>query len=258
MDTLRISFQHKKWFYYLSLLIVLCITASCYAFFDNREMTRNLETQRYIIDSATILDSLDRGNTNVFTLVEETPQVLSTQPLRLVSWSQEDFLRIAQTLHQKIWQLPLGEQTLFNMTFSIDCSNVEQGSFDAAIFRTYQVIQVGGEKTRVEYTVSIFPSNNEMRTSKLEYYPSLGDYKTIDLAQYHITVDSALQIAEENGGAEKRLQFHNACLINAIAPGPNGKGWRVIYVNIDDRIEKYFEIAIDPETGVSDVIYPKP
>lgn len=254
MDTLRISFHNNKWFRYLSLLIVLCITASCYAFFDSREMTRNLETQRYIIDSTTILDDLDRGNVDVFTLVEGTPQVLSTQSSRLVSWSQDDFFRIAQALHQKVWNLPIGEQTLFSVTFSIDCSNVEQGAFDAAIFRTFQVIQIGEEKTRVEYTVSIFPSNNEVRTSKLEYYPSLGDYKPIDLTMYHISAEMALQIAERNGGAENRLEARNACLIDALAPGPDGKGWRVIYVNSHNKLETLYEVAINPETGAFNVM----
>ncbi len=241
---------------FLALIIILSTSTACSALFDDRkEITRNQVLQDYTFDSATILASLDRGDTNVFMLQEATPQATSSPSPGLVSWSQSDYFRVAQALNQKLWQVNLGAQTLFNMYFGMDCSNVEQGVFSSAVFDSFQIIQTKDEKVRIEYGVGIFPSKNEVHTNRIEYYPSLGEYTPIDLAQYRISALDALQIAEKNGGKEKRSANKNACVIRLMAPGSDGKGWNIAY-QYQDTDNRLYEIKINPQTGAFMILYP--
>lgn len=247
-----------KCFTFLIIAAVLIITTGCYKIYDDRkENAGNLVIRYYTIDSATILDALDRGDTDVFTFQETTPEATGSPLVGSVSWSQADYFRIAQTLHQKIWSVPLGAQTLYNGHFQMNCTGVQQVAYNGAIFNSFQMVRSGEEEIRIEYAISIFPSHNEVRTTKLEFKPSTGTYKPIDLAQYRITAEAALQIAEKNGGMEKRLGVQNTCQIDLFAPGPDGKGWDVSYRDKQDNYERYFEIAIDPQTGEFKVLYPK-
>ncbi|PKO15298.1 MAG: hypothetical protein CVU39_11890 [Chloroflexi bacterium HGW-Chloroflexi-10] len=251
--------QHRKWFVFFTLITILSITSGCYAFFDDGiEIEGKGERQSYTIDSASILDSLVQGNTDIFKLQEATPVMISTPISESVTWSQADFFRIAQALYQKSWQETLGEQNLYAVAFVMDCSDIERGTFSKAEFYSFKIIKTGEEDTRVEYYIRIAPSENLVSTSKVEFSPSLHIMKPIDLEEYQISAEAALQIAEKNGGAEKRLEYKNECLINTIAPGPDGKGWRVTYVNINNKIESYLKIAINPETGESKVLKSKP
>lgn len=251
--------QPSKWFRLLFLVVVLSLTISCYTTFDQGyESEKNDEFQSYAINQATILDSLDRGNTDVFTLLKAAPPATPTPPSLSVAWTQADYFKIAQAFHENIWHEVLGAQNLYNVSFSMACSNIEQGGFGKAIFYSFKVIQTGKEKTRVEYSLGIYPSDNLVYTTKAEFSPNIKTLKPIDIESYRISAGGAVQIAEKNGGAEKRLEYGNACQIDVLAPGPDGKGWQVLYLNIHKLIESYFEIAINPQTGEFKVLTSKP
>jgi hypothetical protein len=253
------AIQHRKWFVFFTLITILSITSGCYAFFDDGiEIEGKGERQSYTIDSASILDSLVQGNTDIFKLQEAAPATISTPFSESVTWSQADFFRVAQALHQKSWQETLGKQNLYAVAFVLDCSDIERGAFSKAEFYSFKIIKTEEEETRVEYYIRIVPSENLVSTSKVEFSPSLQTMKPIDLEEYQISAEAALQIAEKNGGAEKRIEYKNGCQIDALAPGPDGKGWRVLYLNNQKLIESYFEIAIDPETGEFKVLKSKP
>ncbi len=251
--------QLRKWLVSLTLTgAVLSITLSCSLFDDRIELERNYELRDYSINPETILESLDQGDENVFTLQTVTPEVTSSTPAAPVSWSQADYLRIAQALHEQAWGEPLGAKNLFNVSFDMDCADIERGTFSDATFDSYTIIQTVEEETRIEYWILITPLKNSVSTSKQEFRPNVHSLKPIDLEQYRITAEEALQIAEKNGGSEKRLEVDNACEIDALAPGPDIKDWRIIYVNVPNLIKRLFEIAIDPQTGEYRVLYPKP
>lgn len=250
-----ISTFHTQWKIVLTLVVVVIITTGCYNLFDDGiEIETNIESQDYFINPEAILNELNKGNVDVF-----QAQATPSSSKGIYSWNQTDFLRVAQAFHQKQWQVPLGAQSLNNLSFGMNCSDVTRGKFTEAIFHSSTVVDKGGEETRVEYTIRIVPTDNLIHSSKAEFSPNLKPVEPLDLTNYTVTADDALQIAENNGGTEKRSEFNNACRIDVIAPGPDSQGWRVLYqTNRDKWWDRVFEIAINPKTGSNKVIFPEP
>ena len=176
----------------------------------------------------------------------------------MTPWSQADYFRVAQALYQQAWQELFEAQNVYAIDFQMDCAEIEQSLFSEVVLNSFRVIQMGEEETRVEYHNRISPSDHIVFTSRQEYNPNFEKKKPLDLTQYRITVEEIIQIAEKNGGAEKRLLYENDCKINALAPGLKGKGWVVSYKNDNDGWWRIFEITIDPQTGAFEVLYPKP
>lgn len=248
----------KVWLILLTLIAVLMMS-SCYALSDDaKEIEKNDEYRSYAINSMTILESLDRGDTNVFMLLEATPKASTSQPTRRVSWHQADYFRVAKALHQQSSQESLGEQNLYSISFTMDCAEIEQGTFRDATFSYFKTITNGKEETRVEYSIVIKPSENLVRTYKSEFTPNIKTKEPLNLTQNRISAEEALQIAEKNGGAEKRLSYKNNCEIYSRAPVSDANGWEVSYSNNRDGIwQTIFEIAIDSQGGTFKVLFPK-
>jgi len=246
----------------LPLIAVWSMMMSCQYWLDNRnESEENFEFRYYIIDPATLPESLDRGDTDVFKLYTTTSEAVPT-PFPYtdsVSWSQEDYFRVAQALYKQAWQEPFEEQNVYYMYFRMNCAEIEQGLFSGGELYSFKVIQTGEEETRVEYRNFISPWNHSVRAFKGEYTPNITKWEPLDLTQFQISAKEAIQIAEKNGGAEKRLKYENDCKINATAMGSKGNVWEVTYKNNrDDWWYTIFKIAIDAQTGAFEVLYPKP
>jgi len=76
-----------------------------------------------------------------------------------------------------------------------------------------------------------------------------GGWKNLDLQKMKITVEKALEIAEETGGKQARITVNNECRIYALL-GPYSPGWLVTYSSFKDlSIDEVFEISINPYTG---------
>lgn len=249
----------KVRFITLTFIAVFMMTSGCYSQADNaKEIEKNNEYRSYVINSMTILESLDSGDTNVFKLLEATPKASTSQPSRSVSWQQADYFRVAQALHQQSRQEPLGEQNLYSMSFTMDCAEIEQGTFRDATFSSFTTIANGNEETRVEYSIVIKPSENLIRTYKGEFTPNLKTKEPLNLTHYRISAEEALQIAEKNGGGEVRLSYKNICEIYLRAPVSNARGWEVSYSNNRSGIwQTIFDISIDSESGTFIVLFPK-
>lgn len=244
--------QSRKWLILLTLTVALCITAGCLPFDDGNsyESAKSDGIRSYNIDSATILDALRTGKTDVFTPQEATSQSPASPSAKPISWSQANYLLVAQVLEQKLWQTPPVEQKLYNMNFSMNCSEIDQGNFSEAEFASFEIIQAEGKEIRIEYHIRIIPTKNIVQALKTEYSPNIKTKEPIDLKRYQFSAEAALQIAEVNGGAKKREEYINDCQITAFTPEPKSKGWRVFYQNSHDGLLwTIFEIVIDPETG---------
>jgi len=125
VNKLLMTTKAKGWLLFLALLTLLSITG-CYAWInDGYEAESNTEIKVYTINPSTILDSLNRGDTNVFTLQKATPEAGVASPAETVAWSQADFFLIAKALHEQSWKEPLNEQNLYNISFITDCTGVE-------------------------------------------------------------------------------------------------------------------------------------
>ncbi len=233
---------------------------SCYLSGDS-ESVESSDLRYYIIDPATIFEALNRGDMDVFKLLDPTPEAMPT-PFPYtdsVSWSQEDYFRVVQALYQQIWQEPFESQNLNYMNFRMNCAEIEQGLFSWAKLDSFKVIQTGKEETRIEYNNFITPSDHDLITSRVEYTPNINKWEPLDLTQFQISAKEAIQIAEKNGGAEKRLKYENDCEINVVAIGTKGNVWDVSYRNNrDDWWYTIFKIAIDAQTGSFEIWRPKP
>ncbi len=141
----------------------------------------------------------------------------------------------------------------------MDCEEIEQGLFSEGEIYSFKVIQTGKEETRVEYRNFILPSDHSVKTSRGEYTPNIQKKEPLDLTRYRISAEEAIQIAEKNGGVERRLQYGNDCKINAFASGLKDTGWEVYYKNNRDNWwHTIFMVTIDPQTGSFEVLHPKP
>ncbi len=249
-------YKLKRW-----VVLLLCTTvfgfSGCNVWFDTNESHSNFESRYFAINSLTILDSLDQGKTDIFTLLESTPQARSST-YEEVSWSQADYLRIAKAIYQQAWQESLEAQDIYSMTFKMDCEEIEQGLFNEAEIISFIVLPTDKEETRREFHTYIRPPDQYVFTMKEDYTPNIQVKTPINLAQYRISAEEAVQIAEQNGATERRLKFGNDCTINVLAPGSVRKGWSVSYSNNKDgRWDVIFEIAINPFTGDIEILNPK-
>ncbi len=249
----------KKWIVFLTIIGCTLSITLCSRFYDiQTEQAGKTEIRYYSINPETILESLGQGNIDVFSLIAATPESMSSALVKPSFWNQGDYFQIAQALFEESWGVSLGNQNLLNMSFDMDCADVERGIFNSADFNFYQIIQAAGEETRIEYAIVIRPSEGLIYTSKREYRPNMQIMKPIDLGQYSVTAEDALGIAEKNGGAEKRLEVGNACDLDVLAPGPDYKGWRILYGDAYDNLKSILEVAVDPKTGENKVIFSKP
>ncbi len=199
----------------------------------------------YTFDPDTILESLARGNTNVFTLAISTPEAIPSSLGKPVRWSADDFYRIAQAFSRFVWGEPLENWNLRGMDFGLFCSDVGVG-LQEAHYLLFQVDKTRGRKSRWVRSIYIDPRLDYVKAYQEEYYPDLQNWETIDWTRIIISADEALQIAEMKGGYEVRSRDTYDCDIGIIiASGSMSDGWDVTYYG------HYWDVgySIDPYTG---------
>jgi hypothetical protein len=246
---------------YLNLFILITILSmviGCYTTSSSpKEVEKNVENLSYAINSGTILESLKSGKTDVFAQPTINQQVTTSQHAESVSWHQADYFFIAKALYQQTQQATLGVQNLYAMSFNMNCAETNQGTFSDGTFSSFKVIEVGENEIRVEYIILIQPLENSINTYKSEFHPNINSKKPINLLQYRISVEDALQIAEKNGGSLSRLKYSNNCKIYAHAPASDDTGWEISYsINQQGFWQSIFDITIDSQTGTYKISYP--
>ena len=242
--------QFNKWLAFLILLAI--ILSACRLFSFGTEDTMYWKETAYTIDPDTILDSLAQGKKDVFTLQTATPEAELPPASEPVHWSQSDFYRIAQALHEYVWNESVEEWYLPDMEFGMDC----QGAFDGpqyGRFVFYKFVHIREQESRIEHDIYILHQENTVRVFETEYYPRLETWQNIDWAKVKISVTDALQIAERNGGYEARSNENNECKISlALAPGSKYEGWQVMYTG--NNRTRLFDIHINTLTGEYKII----
>ncbi|MBI4761323.1 MAG: PepSY domain-containing protein [Chloroflexota bacterium] len=213
-----------------------------------REERANLYSLYYTIEPTSLLESLQRGEA-AFTPVSQRPELIPVDQKVTVNWHQADYFYVANALYEGVLGKTLQGWQLSGMGFSLGCSDVQNG-FQNGRFGFFSVVADNDQESRLERSINIDPSNNFIHVSETKYSPNLIDLKIIDLTQIKISADQALQIAESNGGEEKRASVKNACGISLLLTlYRTGKlHWRVYYARSDDRT-LFFDILIDPYTG---------
>ena len=200
----------------------------------------------YKIDPATILVSLDEGNADVFTRLQEDPSSVESLTNISFSWTQADVLKIVKALGKLVWgdQMDLEHWSVYDFYLQKDCENNPNG-FDSAIITYFKAVEVNGMKVYTTRYIEIDPYYSMVRWGSGATYPQpiLHKWKRFDLAISIITAEDALQISEEHGGKEARQKVNNKCLIQ-ISPSKDNDNWFVYYISPAD-----FSMQIDLITG---------
>lgn len=201
------------------------------------------EIGSYTYNSNTILESLDRGETGVFTKYFGSPDDIEIY-YDPISWSQSDYLKVASTLSQKIWgeSLSSGSWNVESVYFEQDCKNPK--GFNSFYIVYYQDLGVTDWKRK--YTtrlIDIQPwrglaswGGNAIFSSSL-----LSRWENIDLEDFGISADAALKSAEEHGGNETD-KSHCSTISVSMYQHDNEK-WDVNY------FAAHFGMYIDANSG---------
>ena len=231
-----------------TLAVVILIAAVLSCNIDQTEEQTNLFSLFYTIEPTSLLESLQHGEA-AFTPVSQRPELIPVDQKVTVNWHQADYFYIANALYEGVLGKTLQGWQLSSMDFALGCSKVQNG-FQNGRFRFFSVVEDNNQESRLERFIVIDPSNNFVQVSETKYSPKLVDLKSIDITQLKISADQALQIAESNGGEEKRASVKNACSISSALTLDRRDRWYwdVFYTRSDDRT-LFFDIQIDPYTG---------
>lgn len=235
--------QIKKTLLFL-LVTVLLAHGMVSCTIDQSEDVTITNIQYYSIEPKTVLEAISQGKEDAFISISDEPSLASPSKGEMVSWDQADYIQIAEALHKLVWGESLKTWGLYQIYFSSGCDQIDIG-FQYAQFKLYKIVTLNGRETRVEHFIEIDPSRTFAQAMETEYYPALASRKSIDLTAVKIFANEALQIADKNGGFEKRMAVKNECGISVDLSRDTAinDGWLVIYspnVFIDE---------IDPGTG---------
>ena len=198
----------------------------------------------YQIDPATILDSIDSGETEVFVAQESASQ---TSVQNTIAWQQEDFINLARALNQVVLQEPLSGWRLYSMHFSTPCRDNLTGFAEADFYYFKTAFRENGKIRYTTQNILISPEYEQVTWARGGNFPHpLIAWDYVRLRQIQITAEDALAIAEENGGRETRQLVDNKCRIHVRLAGD--QTWQIlIYQN--DTGSSLFSITIDSESG---------
>ena len=168
----------------------------------------------YEIDPETILGVLNQGEIGVFTPFfgdwdRDEPHYDS------IAWTQSEYLKITNALSQETWNEPLDLENWKLMYISLeqDCKENPRGfhTFTLVYYKPLGIIN--GERKYTTRLIEMFPWKGIIRWGGDAVFsaPLIPGWDSIDLNDFKITADDALQIAEKNGGRDARLKVDNNC-----------------------------------------------
>ena len=196
------------------------------------------------IESEKILPSLTQGDTDVFAPLLQEPDLVEPLENASFSWTQGDFLKIASALGLSVWNDPMSKEdwNISNIIFGTICQENPIGFHFAAI-TYFKEIETNGKRLYVTRHIEIDPYYSMIRWGGGATYPRpiMSKWKSFDLAQFRITAEDALQIADNHGGKEARQKVGDGCLIY-VSPTINNK-WFIDYGLA------YYAMLIDPYNG---------
>jgi hypothetical protein len=231
----------------LAFAVLFGATLSCN--FNEVEERTNLFHHYYAIEPETLLDMLESGNTNVFSPISEEPSLIPSSQQIPVSWRQDDYFTIANALFKYVWGETLDGWQLHTMDFALGCTKIDFG-FQNGNFEFFRISKTNGRESRIVRIVNIDPRSKFIFVTENEYAPKLVNWSSIGFVQNQLSADEIMQIADNDGGQEKRVSVENACDISMwLAPdSADYNGWEVNYTRRDDGTSM-FRIQIDPYTG---------
>ncbi|MBV6467587.1 MAG: hypothetical protein PGMFKBFP_02955 [Anaerolineales bacterium] len=237
---------HRRLLVWLLPIVILELLSSCTLVPTERVYT--IRQEWYRINPNTLLKSIKEKTSDAFVLLDSPPDDL--QSSWNSNWKQEDFLTIANALHEFVWNESLESWNLYKIDFRLTCDKIGVGYYNAH-FAYYKILTIDGQKTRIVHEITIDPDSNSTIVLEKEYSPVVMNWPAIEEKRIKISVDEAIRIAEYNGGFKARAEVNNSCYISIyLSPGAvEQKKWTISYQK--SRSEKIFRIEINPYTGVA-------
>jgi hypothetical protein len=240
----------------IGLVCVACfgVLALLESISDRRETKTNLFFHCYTIEPESMIEALNTGKVDVFSLVAEEPPSIPVEQQSAVLWTQDDYVRIVNALFQFTQNDDLANGwQLESMNFSSDCESFGEGFYDGN-FHFFKVVKTDERESRIERIVNIDPLNKVVLITENEYSPILADWSGINLDKNLISASEALQIAEDNGGEEERLSANNACYVDlhfnyGVGWWEKDWWWDVWYRRSDKDLTMLLSLVINPHTG---------
>jgi hypothetical protein len=229
------------------ILVLLITTQACDI--DKQEKQTTTKQIFYQINPQTILSILDEGKNDIFySPTSEPPEIVPKSKQKAVTWTQDDYSRIAYTLHRYVWNESMDDWKLDRIDFFLGCADVDYGIQNMR-FEFFKNIQIGNHQKRMVELIDIDPRNNYVNLFQQEYNPKLVDWREWDQKAIRFSADDILAIAERNSGKTNRLLVANRCNIQAGLAGNTIQfyGWLLEYVDLKDQVLLRFEV--DPYTG---------
>lgn len=257
----KINLMKKETRYITLALVVLCailwlIYAYGEPYLEYRQYPGFLfadyfETNNYgcfQIDPATILDSIDKGETEIFSPEPRACEDIISDGNILYKgtylWNQADYLKIANSLNGFVWKDTLEGWSIYKMFYQADCQ--EDPSLRNADIIYYKTTFDKGRILYATRVMEVEPAYINVEWGGGAFYPHpLSGWKGMDVNRLKITAEDALRIAEENGGREARAKFDNQCYIDLLLFSEKYPGWLVSY----NGTYEHPEFQIDPYDG---------
>lgn len=199
-------------------------------------------------DPETILMALAHNEIDALTPFLENP--LREEPYYpSIAWSQSDHLAFANALSNKVWKEPLDLTSWKALYFSLNqgCSDNLDGFHSSTIVYYKKVGISDWEQRYVTRRISITTQQGLASWGEEEFgSPLFSEWYGVNLSEFKVSADNALQIAEEHGGYRIRQEVSNTCRIILSVNNLDQQhqdDWIVDY----DRA--YFYMHINPFTG---------
>jgi hypothetical protein len=213
-----------------------------------------------LINPETILSSLNRGETDVFTpgIIETTDGddiPMWSGPIHYpdaIPWTQADHLIIANAFNRFVWKDTLGDWNLFSMHFTTTC----QENVNGLRWSEFRFFKSKFDRGKLSYswrTIILNPEYGDIVWGEGDFPHPFREWKKIDLGQLTVTAEDALRIAEEHGGrAYRTRKLNNECFVSIWLDPQNLYGWSVsvgtLTMFIDPNTGEVFRV-LDPDTG---------
>ncbi len=254
--------MNKKKRYFLFVLAISAVLG-CYLLLgsfgielDRRETTVSDSEGLMAIDPDRILQLISHNPDQAFTPIFDLDYPTyrdSVSEIEPVLWGQSDYLSIVETFFQVNWKDELANWELYDIYFSLSCSDADKMQYmQYADYTFHRILKnAKGPDTRIERRVYVQLHESLLEWGETEYSPDYSSHRYYDLSQVKISAEEALRIAEDNGGRDYRLSQNNECSTSVFLKYSNwlfaDYNWRVYY-------SRDYSVEVDKQSGTYKII----
>lgn len=214
---------------------------SCYI--EETKSAIPLPYEEFNINPVTILEDISQEQKDIFIPIENSTPIINYAP---VNWLQEDYLTIANSIHEFAWNENISNWKLNSILFYLQCDEIAYGS--QSVYLTYfKLIKNDAEEYRLVHNIVIQSQENRIGVWAEKYSHLTSTWEEYKLSEFKINSDEALQIAENNNGKLFRENINNNCSVSISInrKSHNEKDWIVTYYGKDSDLE----FIINTNTG---------